>query len=191
MAFFLGHHCQHEQDDIAARIKGTNTFLLEIHGDGRVVILQRPDPCDAVDEVPGEAADTLGHDHVELALLRMLHHELEGTAVLRVCAGIAIVHEGAIIDPVGIVGNQFLVGLLLQLHGRDLVLVIRRDPAVCGNAENAPVIGCLCQSRNLVDVIAAIVVELGAQGFLGALAFGGEGHVAGHLRRAGGVVDVG
>ena len=86
----------------------------------------------------------------------MLHHELEGAAVFRVCAGIAVIHEGAVVNPVGIIGNQLLVRLLLQLHGRDLILVVRGDTAVGGDAEDPPVIIRLVERRDLQHITAVI-----------------------------------
>ena len=55
----------------------------------------------------------------------------------------------------------------------ELVDILRDEIAKLLNvsasdAEDAPVVVRLCQSRNLVDVTAAVAVELVAQGFLGA-----------------------
>ena len=168
MAFFLSHHCQHKQDDVAARIEGINSFLLEIHGNRRVVVLQRPDPCDTVDEVPGEAADRLGYDHVEFALLCVLHHELESAPVLRICAGVAVVDKRAVVDPVGRVRNQLPVVFLLKLHGNDLVFIVSGNATVCGDAKDSVFVRAGCIERgNLHNAAGVQPVQLRSQGFLG------------------------
>ena len=57
-------------------------LLFEEDLDGRIALLQPADPADAVQQVPGEARDALGDDHVDLSRHGVLHHELEGGPML-------------------------------------------------------------------------------------------------------------
>ena len=125
VALFLGHHRQHEQDDVAGGLQCVNVLLLEKHLDGRVHVLQLAHPLDAVHKVPGETGDRLRDNHVEAARQRVLHHQAEGGSVLRIGSGEPVVRIGAAVDPLGIGLDLPLVLVLLQLNGNRLVQVVR------------------------------------------------------------------
>ena len=86
MALLLRDHGENNENDAAGLRHGIQVFLLEIHTDWRVVVLQRLDPHDTVHEVPGEAAHRLRDDEVDFSVHGVRHELLKALPVFRICA---------------------------------------------------------------------------------------------------------
>ena len=92
-------------------------------------------------------------------------------------------HVGADIAPFWISADQVTVIVLLQLDGQQLVDVVGRDPAVGRDSQDAVILGHLLGGGDLSHVLAGLGADLGAEGFLGACAFGQEAAARRSLRR--------
>ena len=173
MALFLRHHSQNKQDNSASLGHGVQVFLLKENPDGRIVILQCFHPFDTVQQVSGEAGYCFGDDQIDLSVHGILHQLLKALPVLCVCAGKAVVHIGAHIDPV-LIGLDLLFILRdLQSNRNSLIQIIRGHPAVGRNPQGLGFISLGDRSRgcNLMDVRAIAAFDLFEYSPLFSLAF--------------------
>ena len=136
MAFLLRHHCQNEKNDAAGLGHGVQILLLEKDPDWRIVVLQGFDPADAVHQISSEATHCLCDNHVDFTVHTVLHELLKALPMVRVRAGKAVIDIAARVLPVGVLLDLFHVLLDLEVDGKGLIDIIRRDAAVCCHPEN-------------------------------------------------------
>ena len=136
VAFLLRHHCQNEKNDAAGLGHGVQILLLEKDPDWRIVVLQGFDPADAVHQISSEATHCLRDNHVDFTVHTVLHELLKALPMVRVRAGKAVIDIAARVLPVGVLLDLFHVLLDLEVDGKGLIDIIRRDAAVCGHPEN-------------------------------------------------------
>ena len=129
--FFLRQRGHDREQQLALAVEGPDIFLLKIALD--VVLLQGADGRQAVYGVPGETADGLGDDQIDLPGQRIRHHAFEALALFRVGAGDAFVgvdpSELPIVPALNVVG----VVVHLRLVARQLFFLIGTDTSIGGH----------------------------------------------------------
>ena len=128
LAFLLGKRGHDGEQDFAFGIQRVDSLFLEENGD--VLVLQLPDVFQAVEGVPGKAADRLGNHHVDPACHAVVDQAIELFTLLRISAGNAVVGVNTCQFPAGMLTNVIGVMLDLGLVAGCLFIRIRRNPAV-------------------------------------------------------------
>ncbi len=120
---FLLRKARHDGDQqFTFSVEGPDVLFFKVAFDA--VFLEFPDGCQAVDGVPGEAADALGDDQVDLPSERVLDHVLESNSLLDAGSADSFVrvdvHEFPVVAALDVVG----VIIDLRLVARELVVMV-------------------------------------------------------------------
>ena len=119
----------------------------------------------------------------------MIDHELKGLSVISIGAGVPIINKSTIILPFRIPTDLLLVLVFLQLDRHDLVQIICTDSAVRSHGKDTLRIQGIINGSYLVDILSILRLNLRAQRFLCFFTFGGESHIACHLRASRGIIE--
>ena len=122
-ALFLGKAAHDGNQQLTLSVEGPNVLFLEIHLDS--FILQLADGGQAIDCIPGEAADRLRHDQINLAVQGISNHLSEAFTAFCAGAGNALVGIHLYEFPVLPGLNEPGVVVDLSLIARELLIVIR------------------------------------------------------------------